>query len=325
MSHRGFSLLLVLMAAAGALVLCADPALAQGSPFGVRPPTPPSPANAPAEGLLAFIVAMQGEFYRAMTGAVRAAKADGAALWGLIGISFAYGAFHAAGPGHGKAVISSYLLAGEERLRRGIVLAFASAMVQALVAVALAGIVAGALNLTARHMENIVRWIEVFAYGAIALIGLRLAWSKGRRFIAAINAARQDTPLPAEECVDGCTHLPLPAENAGNRAFWSAIAAVGARPCSGAVIVLVFALAQGLFWAGVAATFAMAVGTALTVSAIAAFAVGAKHLAVRFAAARAGAGTVLLTGIETMAALALLAFGLLLLTGQLVSEPLSPF
>ena len=61
----------------------------------------------------------------------------------------------------------------------------------------------------------------------------------------------------------------------------------GSRPLgrdpsfAGALIVLVFALAQGLFAAGIAATFAMAVGTALTTGAIAAIAVFAKNLALR--------------------------------------------
>ena len=60
----------------------------------------------------------------------------------LFGISFLYGVFHAAGPGHGKAVISSYLVANEETWRRGVVLSFASALLQALVAVAIVGIAA---------------------------------------------------------------------------------------------------------------------------------------------------------------------------------------
>ena len=52
-------------------------------------------------------------FYRALSGLIRAAKTDGSAYWSLIGISFIYGVFHAAGPGHGKAVISSYMVANE--------------------------------------------------------------------------------------------------------------------------------------------------------------------------------------------------------------------
>ena len=90
-----------------------------------------------------LILAKQSEFYREMSSTIRAAKSDGSAVWTLLGISFAYGIFHAAGPGHGKAVISSYLVADEETARRGIVLSFASALLQALMAVALVAVLAG--------------------------------------------------------------------------------------------------------------------------------------------------------------------------------------
>ena len=61
--------------------------------------------------------------------------------------------------------------------------------------------------------------------------------------------------------------------------------AIGIRPCTGAILVLVFAISQGLLWAGVFATFAMAIGTAITVSALAALAVGSRGFAERFASA----------------------------------------
>ena len=98
--------------------------------------------------------------------------------------------------------------------------------------------------------------------------------------------------------------------------------AVGARPCSGAIIVLVFALAQGLFWAGVVATFVMGIGTAITVAAIATIAVGAKAWAKRFADSRSGYGMLAMRGIEVCASLVIIAFGTLLLAGYMVSERL---
>ena len=130
-----FSRQLVLVAAMAALVLMASvpassltEAWAQAGPFGsIRPPA--------ASGFTGWLLAKQALFCRAMAGLIRAARTNGSAYWGLMGISFVYGIFHAAGPGHGKAVISSYLLANEETWRRGIVLSFASAMLQALTAV----------------------------------------------------------------------------------------------------------------------------------------------------------------------------------------------
>jgi nickel/cobalt transporter (NicO) family protein len=100
------------------------------------------------------------------------------------------------------------------------------------------------------------------------------------------------------------------------------VVAVGARPCSGAIIVLVFALAQGLFWAGVVATFVMGLGTAITVAAIATVAVGAKAWAKRFADTRSGYGMLAMRGIEVGAAVVIIAFGTLLLAGYMVSERL---
>ena len=109
---------------------------ASAAPFGASASGAPSPVD----GFTGWILMKQAEFYRMLSGAIRAAKADGTAAFGLMGISFAYGVFHAAGPGHGKAVISSYLVANEETARRGIVLSFASALMQALVAVLIVGI-----------------------------------------------------------------------------------------------------------------------------------------------------------------------------------------
>ena len=124
----------------------ADLALAQAGPFGVARPQASPPAA--SGGITGWILAKQAEFYRQFSGLIRAAKSDGSAAWGLFGLSFLYGMFHAAGPGHGKAVISSYLVANEETWKRGVVLSFASAFLQALVAVALVGVAAALLNAT---------------------------------------------------------------------------------------------------------------------------------------------------------------------------------
>src|SRR5204863_6351778 len=127
----------MLAAAAVSLLLASgvlDAALAQTSPFG----TPrPQPVPVPRDGFIGWIFAKQAEFYRQFSGLIRAAKSDGSAAWSLMGLSFLYGIFHAAGPGHGKAVISSYLVANDETWLRGVVLSFASALFQAIAAVTL--------------------------------------------------------------------------------------------------------------------------------------------------------------------------------------------
>ena len=146
-------------------------------------------------GIVGWLLAKQSEFYREMSTTIRAAKSDGSAVWTLLGISFAYGIFHAAGPGHGKAVISSYLVANQETAWRGIVLSFVSALLQALVAVLLVGIGAWLLNVTAQTMCGAEKAIEIASYGLIAAFGARLVWTKGGGFMRALQAPRAEPAM----------------------------------------------------------------------------------------------------------------------------------
>src|SRR6202022_4084968 len=154
----------------------------------------PSGAEPQAGGIAGWLLAKQAEFYHQMSATIRAAKSDGSAVWTLLAISFAYGIFHAVGPGHGKAVISSYLVANQETMRRGIVLSFASALMQSLVAVVIVGICAWLLNATAKTMCGAEKVIEIASYALIAAFGARLVWTKGGGFIRALQAQH---PLPA--------------------------------------------------------------------------------------------------------------------------------
>ena len=347
MSRRQKLRALTLAIVAAVLLGIGAQALAQANPFGMGPAAAP-PRPPALDGIAGFILAKQAEFYRALAGMIRAAKADGSASLSLLGLSFAYGIFHAAGPGHGKAVISSYLVANEETWRRGIVLSFASALLQSSVAVAIVGIAAVLLGATAKMMGDTVRVIETASYALIMAVGARLLWVKGRAFLGALRQTSVAAMVPAAAAVGpghhgvvvhdhahdhgghehahehaGHSHGPEPDELAGPGGWargLSAIVAVGLRPCSGAILVLVFALAQGLFWIGVASTFVMGLGTAITVAAIATFAVGARTLAARFAKSREGAGGLLLRGLEVGAAALVLAFGALLLMGYMTSE-----
>ncbi len=335
-------------------------AAAQTPSGGVRPP-----AADQAGGVIGWLLTKQSEFYREMSSTIRAAKSDGSAIWALLAISFAYGIFHAAGPGHGKAVISSYLVANQETAQRGIVLSFVSAMLQSLVAVLLVAIGAWLLNITASAMCGAERVIAIASYGLIAAFGARLVWSKGAGFIRALLAHRPGPELALasvggahghdhhghaahghvhhhahaphdrdhghdhvhvhdEHC--GHSHGPLPGELAGPggwRRGLGAIFSVGLRPCSGAILVLVFALAQGLFWAGIAATFVMGLGTAITVATIAVLALSAKGVARRLSGTGDGSGALVMRGIEFAAAGLVLLFGIGLLSGYLFAEPLT--
>jgi len=172
-----------------ATVVGAHPAWAQ---FGMRLPA--------IGGVAGWMLAKQAAFYTALAAMLRSAKVDGSALWGLMGISFVYGIFHAAGPGHGKAVISSYLVANEETWRRGVTLSFASALLQAVTAVLVVGVAAVLIGATAKAMGDTVHVIETVSYALIVLVGIRLLWVKGRAFLRALHTA-QSEPAPAAEHV----------------------------------------------------------------------------------------------------------------------------
>jgi ABC-type nickel/cobalt efflux system permease component RcnA len=307
------------------------------TPFGGPRPAPEPQVG----GFVGWLLARQSEFYREISTTIRAAKSDGSAVWTLLTISFAYGIFHAAGPGHGKAVISSYLVANQETAWRGIVLSFASALMQALVAVTIVAIGAWLLNVTAKTMCGAEKAIEIASYALITAFGARLVWTKGGTFISALQTGRPQPALAAahhhhdhdhhhghdrdhvhdEHC--GHSHGPVPDELAGPggwRRGLAAILTVGIRPCSGAILVLVFALAQGLFWAGIAATFVMGLGTAITVATIAVVAVFAKDAARRLSDSRNGGGVLIMHGIEFGAAGLVLLFGAGLLFGYIAAE-----
>jgi ABC-type nickel/cobalt efflux system permease component RcnA len=367
-------LALIAFASAGvalALAYVTDPAFAQ-NPFGA----PKTALDSQVGGIVGWLLVKQSEFYRQLSSTIRAMKTDGTAVWTLLGLSFAYGIFHAAGPGHGKAVISSYLVANEETAKRGIVLSFVSALLQALVAIAIVGIGAAILNVTAGQMCGAERIIEIASYGLIAAFGARLAWGKGGGFFRALKAW-YGGPQPAlavaagpshdhvhhhdhgdhdhlhaheahcecghdhhhdhahahhhghthdEHC--GHSHGPEPSELAGPGGWsrgLSAVLTVGIRPCSGAILVMVFALAQGLFWAGVAATLLMGLGTAITVASIAILAVSAKGVARRLTFGSDGGATVVLRGMEFGAATLVLLFGAGLLLGYVAAERVTCF
>jgi nickel/cobalt transporter (NicO) family protein len=222
----------------------------------------------------------------------------------LAALSFIYGVVHAVGPGHGKTIISSYVVANEETVRRGVIISFIAAGLQALTAVALVGILAFALNASGLQINAWSNQLEMVSYALIALVG---AWLLTTQLIAIFRrwqAPRAAAALAGHGTGTGhehdqdhdqhhghshaegeaCHHIVDARELAGPfswRKILAVVFSVGVRPCTGAILVLVFALTQGVFWAGVAATFAMAIGTAITVAAMAALALGSRELVLR--------------------------------------------
>lgn len=290
-------------------------------------------------GLTAWIIAQESAFSRLLDGALRGLKHGDATFLALAGLSFAYGVFHAAGPGHGKAVITSYMVSNERALRRGLVISLLAAIFQGLVAIALVGSAAGILQVTAQRMNAAAHDLELAAYCGIVLLGLALLATKGRALVFAIRrswapvmrvfTAAPPAPGQAGEKTfladDGssyhgpdCPHCHIPdPKRLGEGFSWKSaaatIATAGARPCSGAILILVFAMAQNIFLAGVASVFAMSLGTAITTGGLASMAVFGKKVAMRFSGAGSAKAEIIGRLIEVGAALCVLLFGLALL------------
>ncbi len=306
-------------------------------PFGGPPPEPGF--TLPRTGPLGWVAQMQSDFYQALTEALGRLRSDWTAFWVLGGLSFLYGVFHAAGPGHGKVVIGSYMLANERQVLRGVLLSFAAALVQSAVAVVFVGVAAALLGLSSLAMGTAVNWIERVSYALVALLGL---WLLARRLLG-LGHRHDEHPVlrdahgrTAADPHFGHDHGPVGhhddddhdqgephhhhhhivmAEQTGGdwREQLGVVLGVGMRPCSGALVVLVFALSQGVLAAGIVAVFLMGLGTAITVAVLTIIAVSAKDLAARLAGPESRLAGRLLWAAELLGALIVFLFGAVLL------------
>lgn len=341
------------LGAALALLLAAATCAHAQSSLGIGTAEVTTAPSGPFAGVFMEILAVQRQFFVELRQALVALRdGQGGLLW-LAGLSFVYGVFHAAGPGHGKAVLSSYMLANEVALRRGVVLSFAAALVQALSAIVVVALGWFALRGTGLSMTDLAFGLELGSYAMIALLGGWLLLRKGWPLVRlAAQRLRALAPMPrgglafagrgtftgvggpavpsglqassgygADVCDDpsgdacdcGRPHI-IDARLLEGPAFrWrtalATVVAIGLRPCSGAIVVLTFALMNGLYGAGGLSVLAMALGTAITVSAIATVAVSGKGLAL-LAGQSGGWGRGLRIGLEASGALLLMVVGL---------------
>jgi nickel/cobalt transporter (NicO) family protein len=314
-----------------------------------------------ATGLTGWILAQQGWFEHQLSLAVRAFQGSANAVWPLVALSFTYGVFHAAGPGHGKAVLTSYMVANERAYRRGVALSLVAALLQGLVAIALVGVLALGLHATAQRMKDAAALVEWVSFLAIALFGAVLVWRKGRVLARLLKPHWQRAAEPPVlfaaaggpslalgrratgggyggtgsgrfVCVAGdadydpaCAHCQaidpgrLMARRFSLADAASTVFAAGLRPCSGAILVLVFSLARGVFAAGILSVFAMSIGVALTTAALASVAVLLKGVAERWAGRQSRGAVLAGAAIEFTAAACVLGAGLLLLAGITVA------
>jgi nickel/cobalt transporter (NicO) family protein len=253
-------------------------------------------------GTLLKIQETQRDLHRQLAGAMRAVDDEReTATVSLIVLSFLYGVFHAVGPGHGKIVISTYLLTQESQLQRGLVLSLVGSLCQGLTAVVAVFGTIGLLSLPMREVKGAAADLEMMSYGLVALVGIGLISGRGRRLwrrCRPTSPRRDHDPGPQGPAAyehggamdhSSCGHNHGPSTHQLDTPIsWKGlagiVASVGVRPCSGAVLVLLVAISMDLRWAGIGAVFAMSLGTALTVSLLAAIAVFARTASLRLAA-----------------------------------------
>jgi ABC-type nickel/cobalt efflux system permease component RcnA len=337
-----------------------------GPPSAFAPPTAaPFQAPGPLGRLLAWVFEKQQSLQRTLATSVKSLKTDnpiGGAIT-LAALSFVYGVLHAVGPGHGKTIISSYVVANEETVRRGVIISFIAAGLQALTAVILVSVLLIALGATGLQVNAWSNQLETVSYAMIALVGLYLLasqlrdvwrrWQGDRSALAAEGVATHShadhhhhhdhdhghhhhhvaTHSHADHHHDhhhatgaACDHMVDARKLAGPfswRKIMAVVFSVGIRPCTGAILVLVFALTQGVFWAGVAATFAMAIGTAITVAALATLALGSRELALKLGGANSTWASAVWSTCAIGGAIVILLFGLLMFGASL--GPARPF
>ncbi|MFO1091374.1 MAG: nickel/cobalt transporter [Hyphomicrobiales bacterium] len=371
-------LMLVTFAIAPAIAQTAAPPAQPAAPVIDRSKLLVQPRNDAVPAFTAdpagWVMARQKQFYSAMSGELRQIRQGSpmTATLMLMGLSFAYGVLHAAGPGHGKAVVSAWLLGNNQELHRGVQIAFLSAFVQAMVAIGLISILMMTVGAASAVAQNAAKYLEALSFLAISGMGVWLAWQ-------ALRQRFGDDAMPAhahahhhsshghahathpahhhrhaddghthhhvhhhqahdhahdhahehvhdDDCGCGHAHMPAARELDGDwswRRAWTLALAVGIRPCTGAILVLLFSSAAGLYWAGVASTLVMGLGTAITVSALAALAVGSRKLALRYASRNSAWLDWTAFGLKFAAGIAIVILGFLLFWGSLSGAPVA--
>ena len=234
----------------------------------------------------------------------------------LVALSFGYGLFHAVGPGHGKAVIVTYLGTNKESTWKGIFISFTAAILQSVIAIFLVSALARILKFRFAEVQSYGNNITQVSYVLVIILGLVLILGGVRKLIRAkrsqrlsaqmvhsgssvvhhnhvhsdhhdghVNEAHSLDEHSHEEHSHGhahshghshghgadcdCSHTHVPEHNESVWQTLMVILSMGVRPCSGAIVVLIYAHLVGVYSYGVVATLMMGLGTGLAVSLIA--------------------------------------------------------
>lgn len=248
----------------------------------------------------------------------------------LMLFSLAYGVLHALGPGHGKVVITTFLAIHPARLNITLRLTLLASLLQGSVAIVLVTLMLVVLQTSSRQLHLSSYWLEKGSY--LLVIGLGI-WIGVRALKTLLRQLRPRSPITIRalraahqhhaHC--GCSHAHLPdaqqvAEAVSVKTQLLLVASMGLRPCSGAIMMLLFSRVIGVYLWGVLSAVVMALGTALTISAIGLLVQRARTLAQRLGDESRTASTAALA----MPLLALIGSALLIAAGLALWQSAAP-
>jgi nickel/cobalt transporter (NicO) family protein len=260
------------------VALLAWPAFAQEQPSPLFPPPSGDAAAQPVASpslwrqTAGFVVRTEARFSRELNrqlGAIRRGEGSAALMAGILA-AFLYGVFHTLAVGHGKTVVVGYFLGNRARPMQGVAMATWIAVSHVVAAIVVA--IATHLILERTLMSPVEQnhWIRMISFGAIALIG---AWML-------VGAWRGTGHHHHHHHHDHDHHHH--GGGSGHRRLLAV--AAGFVPCSGAILILTFAIANGILVSGLAMVLAIAVGMALTLAGLGLASMLLHHqVAVRFA------------------------------------------
>lgn len=280
-----------------------------------------------------WVLDKQHDFLVQLTTELRSLRGKDDVGWALVLMSFLYGVLHAAGPGHGKVVLTTYLLTHRSRLNRGVAMGAAAGLLQGVTALVLVYVpigLAGWLPMET-ETETASLWATRVSFTLLAVVGVYLLVRAAGALSESVRQLRRENGEVHHDHADhvhgadgGCRHLPSAAEidTAGSRhAAAGVVLAIGLRPCSGAVLVLVLAAVMELNWHGALSVFAMSIGTAITVVVLAIIATRARDWASEVVAHRSPLWTLAAGGVGALGGALLVVFALWLLNTSFALKP----
>lgn len=264
----------------------------------------------------------------------------------LMGVSFLYGLLHAIGPGHGKLIITTYIATQPTRLKQSVVLSLLASLLQGLVAIILVSLILIIFQLSTRHLHMVGQYSEKLSYAFVILLGvlccfkaLRQWWRIRKKNTTPVLRIQSLSTLSTKpnavikppsnlEPICGCGHQHVPAQHQLQTSLKTqaiVVLSMGLRPCSGALLVLLFSYVIGVYQWGILAALAMAVGTALTICAIALFVYSMRGVATQIAKSKGFAWSPYWgIAISLCAGMLFILLGILMYQSLILSEVVSP-